>query len=72
MHVPTDTIVTLNPLTVQTAVVVDVSVTVNDDDALGASVNGVADHGRSAGSAKVIGWDACEISRLCVTETAAE
>ena len=56
----------------QTAAVVDVSVTVNDDEALGASVNGVADQARSAGSVKVIVWDACEISRLCVTETAAE
>jgi hypothetical protein len=58
--------------TVQTAAVVDVSVTVNDDEALGASVNGVADQARSAGSAKAIVWAACEISRLCVTETAAE
>jgi hypothetical protein len=58
--------------TVQTAVVVDVNVTVNDDEALGASVKGVADHARSAGSAKVIVWPACEMSRLCVTETAAE
>ena len=59
MHVPTDTIVTLNPLTVQTASVDEVNVTVNDDDALGASVNAVADHARSAGSANVIVWLAC-------------
>ena len=54
VHVPTDTIVTLNPLTVQTEVVDEAKVTVNDDDALGASVNGVADHARSVGSANVI------------------
>ena len=66
MHVPTDTIVTLNPLTVQTASVDEVNVTVNSEDALGASVNGVADHARSVGSANVTVWPACDTVIDCV------
>ncbi|MFM7964113.1 MAG: hypothetical protein ACKPBF_09150 [Actinomycetota bacterium] len=54
MQVPAFNMVTSKPDTVQTRVVEEVRVTVNEDDAVGASVNGVADQLRSAGSAKVI------------------
>ena len=44
VHVPTDTIVTLNPLTVQTPVVLLVSATVNPDVDDAVTGNGVAEY----------------------------
>ena len=55
-QVPTVTIVTSNPETVQIVGDVDVSVTVRPDDAVGVTVNGVVDHARSVGVANVIDW----------------
>jgi hypothetical protein len=54
VHVPALTIVTFSPETVQMVVVDDDSETESDDDAVGARVNGVADHSLSAGLSKVM------------------
>jgi hypothetical protein len=56
VQVPLNTIVIVDPSTVHTLVVVEVSVTPSPDDAVGASVNVVVEKLRSAGSAKVIVW----------------
>ena len=54
VQVPTVTIVTLSPDTVQIPVSDEARVTVSDDVELGDNVKAVADHERSVGSAKVI------------------
>jgi hypothetical protein len=71
VHVPAFTIVTVNDETVQTAVVVEVNETARPDEAVGATVKVLDDHGRSAGVAKVIDCEACEIIKLRETEGAA-
>jgi hypothetical protein len=71
VHVPAFTMVTVNDETVQTAVVVEVNETARSDEAVGATVKVLADHGRSVGAAKVIDCEACEIVKLRETETAA-
>ena len=71
VHVPAFTMVTVNDETVQTAVVVEVNETARSDEAVGATVKVLADHGRSAGVAKVIVCEACEITKLRETEVAA-
>jgi hypothetical protein len=53
-HVPLKTIVTVKPSTVQTPVVVEVSVTPRSDDDVGARVSDEVEKLRSAGSAKEI------------------
>ena len=55
-QVPLKTIVTVKPSTVQTPVVVEVSVTPRPDEDVGARVNDEVEKLRSAGSAKVIIW----------------
>ena len=54
VHVPAFNMLIVNVDTVQTALVVDDSDTVRPDDAVGATVNVLADHGRSAGAVKEI------------------
>jgi hypothetical protein len=71
VHVPAFTMVTVKDETVQTAVVVEVKETDRPDEAVGATVKVLADHERSAGAAKVIDCEACEITKLRDTEGAA-
>jgi hypothetical protein len=63
--------VTVNDETVQTAVVVELNEMARPDEAVGATVNVLADHARSAGAEKVIDCEACEIAKLRETELAA-
>jgi hypothetical protein len=63
--------VTVNDETVHTTVVEDVNVTARSDEAVGATMKVLADHGRSVGAAKVIDCEACEIVKLRETEVAA-
>jgi hypothetical protein len=70
VHVPAFTMVTVNDETVQIPVDVEVNETARSDEAVGATVKVLADHGRSVGAAKVIDCEACEIVKLRVTETA--
>ena len=70
VHVPAFTMVTVNDETVHTAVVEDVNVTARSDEAVGATMKVLADHGRSVGAAKVIDCEAREIVKLWETETA--
>ncbi len=55
-QVPTVTMVMSKPATVQTLVVVELSDTERADDAVGATVKGVADHGRSEGVVNEMVW----------------
>ncbi len=57
-QVPTVTMVMSKPATVQTLVVVELSDTESPDDAVGATVKGVADHARPTGDANVTDWSA--------------
>ena len=69
-QVPAFTMVTLNvpAATVQIAVSFDVSVTVNDELAVGATANATPDHARSAGSVKLTVWVAFTTSIDCVAD----
>ncbi len=55
-QVPTVTMVMSKPATVQTLVEVELSDTESPDDAVGATVKGVADHGRSEGAVNEMVW----------------
>ena len=55
-HVPTVTIVMSKPATVQMLVVVEATVTLSPDDAVGVTANDEADHWRSVGAVNEMVW----------------
>lgn len=67
---PALNIVTVVLETVQMLAVVDVTVTVRSDDAVGETLNVLDDQARSFRAAKVIDCDAWEILKLCDAEAA--
>jgi hypothetical protein len=71
VHVPTVTIVTLVPETVQMAVVVEAKLTGRPDDAVALTVNAVGLYARLASVANVMVWLAFDIVKLRLTGVAA-
>ena len=70
-QVPTETSVTVVPLTVQTGVVVEEKLTARPELAVAASVTGPLPKAMAAGCPNVMVWVAGVILKLCVTGGAA-
>ena len=70
-QVPTETSVTVVPLTVQTGVVVEAKLTVKPELAVAASVTGPLPKAMAAGCPNVRVWVAGVTLKLCVTGGAA-
>lgn len=70
VQVPANTIVTLNPLTVQTLVVALVSVTLASESVVGLTLNGATEKSRSTIEPKVIVWATLATVIVTTLETA--